>query len=539
MRRELLALAWVGMAGCSSPPGSASSPETDDPVQTDSGAPLAPVTWRSALYPVDWEPGHRLDEARYLHDFSYAGYAAGERPLPSARPDPTVDVTDFGADATGAADSAQAFDDALATLTEGGTLWLPAGTYRLDRRVDVRTSGVVVAGEGADATFLHFTQSEGQTGGAGLRFLGDAAPGGEAWPLSVDADPLVHTLTLASAEGLSVGDAVALGWVITDAFVEDHGMTGTWQAFNGSFRPFFRRTVVAVEGDEVTLDVPLRYAALVRDEAALVPDVRYLAEVGVEDLAVSTAVSVSAAMSANRHHAIELNRVQDGWVRRVASWSPEGFDDRHLQSGGVFVVDSRRVTVAESTMGTPQNRGGGGNGYLFEVSRSNEVLFRDSEAVGGRHNFIQNWDFGTAGCVFLRTVSREGVAENGFIKTLGYSEFHHSLAMANLIDTSVVHDGWQSVNRGGYSSGAGHAGTQNVFWNLTGEGSLRSVQYGYGYVVGTGPDLEVTVDPGDPFLLGAGAGTAPQDHTEGLGAADTLEPPSLYEDQLARRLGDR
>lgn len=33
-----------------------------------------------------------------------------------------------------------------------------------------------------------------------------------------------------------------------------------------------------------------------------------------------------------------------------------------------------------------------------------------------------------------------------------------------------------------------------------------------------------------------GAGTEPEDCTERLGEGATLDPPSLYEDQLARRL---
>ena len=37
-------------------------------------------------------------------------------------------------------------------------------------------------------------------------------------------------------------------------------------------------------------------------------------------------------------------------------------------------------------------------------------------------------------------------------------------------------------------------------------------------------------------MTGAGA-TEPQDWVEGRNAADTLVPSSLYEDQLARRLG--
>ena len=68
------------------------------------------------------------------------------------------------------------------------------------------------------------------------------------------------------------------------------------------------------------------------------------------------------------------------------------------------------MTVADAELAHAQNRGGGGNGYLFELMQSDEILVRDSVGRAGRHNFIQNWDFGTTGCVFLRTLSEDGEA---------------------------------------------------------------------------------------------------------------------------------
>jgi hypothetical protein len=136
---------------------------------------------------------------------------------------------------------------------------------------------------------------------------------------------------------------------------------------------------------------------------------------------------------------VRFDRVANGWMQDVQSFAT--VDDTHLQSGGVLVVRSRHITVADCVMARPQHRGGGGNGYLYEVSRSNEILIRDSTGRDGRHNFIVNWDFSTNGTVFLRTLSEDGRAENGPITVTGLSEFHHALAMANLIDDSIAHDG--------------------------------------------------------------------------------------------------
>ena len=88
------------------------------------------------------------------------------------------------------------------------------------------------------------------------------------------------------------------------------------------------------------------------------------------------------------------------------------------------------------------------------------------------------------------------------------------------------------MNRGNESSGAGHSATQNVLWNTGGGGLARSAQYGWGYVIGTEPSLSVDTSP----FGGAASGTDPEDWTEGIDAAETLVPSSLYDDQLNRRL---
>ncbi|MCP5070607.1 MAG: hypothetical protein GY946_28930 [bacterium] len=187
--------------------------------------------------------------------------------------------------------------------------------------------------------------------------------------------------------------------------------------------------------------------------------------VGAGGRGVATAVGWDEAWTNERTHAISLTGVKDAWVRDVATFaSPTAPTsgpgaEAHLQNCGVLVLRSKRVTIADCRMEKAQHRGGGGCGYLFELRQSNEVLTRDCVATAGRHNFIQNWGFGTSGCVWLRCESAEGFAV--FLKAfpsvgqLGFSEFHHSLATANLIDSCTIDDGWSAINRGTFSSGAG------------------------------------------------------------------------------------
>ncbi len=517
--------------------------DDDDSALPDDDDDTPDPTWRSALYPEDWTPDLVDDEGRFLHDFSYAGYQLGELPLPGL-PATVADVTDFGADPTGSADSTEAIQAAIDSLVDGGTALLPAGSYRVDGLLRVETSGVVVAGEGADQSYLWFTRSEGMTGVGNLTLAGSVTRGPDL-PLAEDGTARSHVVLLDDASSLEAGDEVAVGWVITDEFVAEHGMTGTWQAFNGDWKPFFRREVVGIDTSvvphEVWLDVPLRYDALVRDAASLRVEEGYLRECGVQDLSVSTVIDWDTAWTIDRSHAVRLQSTADCWVTGLGSFeSPNSGDDRgrHLMSGGVIVADSKRVTVADSALGYAQNRGSGGNGYLFEIGRSSEVLTRDCVAVAGRHNFIQNWGFGASGLVWLRTTSQEGFASwnsSELLGAVGLSEYHHSLAMANLVDDSVVDDGWGAVNRHDWSSGAGVTSTGGAFWNLRGEGVIESYNFGWGYVIGT-EGLAVEADIEDDGLFSPGEGTEPNDWTEGLDEGPDLRPVSLYEDQLARRL---
>ena len=529
-------------------PNADTNADTDTDTDTDTDADTS--TWRSSLYPPDWTPALTDPEGRYLHDFSYAGYHHGEAD-PTAPGDAVVIdvVADHGAVADGTTDATAAIQAAIdaAQAAGGAVVYLPPGLYRCDGGLTVTGSDIVLRGAGPDSR-LWFTASTGFDYSGHLRFTGAATVDVET-TLAADAASRMTTLEITAAAGLEVGDDVQVGWVITDDFIARHGMADFWEAFNGTWQPFFHRTVVAIEDNTtpplLTLDVPLRYAALVEDGASVRKVSGLLRECGVEDLAVANAVSWEEAWAHNQIHAIAFDHVTDCWVRGLTSFPSPGAPTEgpgagdHLQSSGLNIRLSKRVTVRDSFLERAQNRGGGGNGYLFEVRQSSEVLFADCEAAHGRHNFIQNWGFGTSGIVWLRVHTRDGKAFWGSgpsaLSAVGASEFHHSLATANLIDSCVLDDAWKALNRFNQSTGAGHTATETAFWNNTGSGKLHSHQYGWGYVIGTGPELQVEADL---FPL-ASLLTEPADLVEGLGAGGTLQPTSLYEDQLARRLGGR
>ena len=501
---------------------------------------VAAQTWHSVLYPDNWAPGYEVN-GLYLHDFSYAGYKQGLAPIPSANLGSTFNVvTQFGVDNAGKSDCTSKLQAAIDHVGSvgGGIVYLPPGTYRCDGTLKVAHSGVVIRGERPDQTTLYFTKWKSMRGKKHLSFKGSP----KACPdlrLSQDCSSLQHDVFIGDASSLKAGDDIDIGWKITDAFVAEHGMTGTWTQFNGQWRAFFRRAVVSVDTStwphEVTLDVPLRYPARTRDEASIRKVTGMLEDCGLEHLSISNAVEWSKAWAQTNVHAVEISGAKNCWIQHVESaTSPSGNGgDYHLQSGGLVVKDSKSITILGCDMRKAQNRGSGGAGYLYEISRSNEVLVKECVARDGRHNLIQNWDFGTSGLVFLRCTSAGSMVFSSSRSSgnPAMSEYHHSLAMACLVDECVLDDGWLAVNHGSQSLGAGHTSTQSVFWNTQGTGTIESAQYGMGYVIGTSPSLKLEVQSSSSQA----DGTAPIDYTEGLGIGANLRPRSLYENQLARR----
>jgi hypothetical protein len=455
------------------------------PVEAPDGG-VTSGTWRSVLFPNDWTPAHTADGGAFLHDFSYAGFEGGREPVSVGLPEglscPEGDAT---------AVLQRAFDEA----PDGGLLTLGPGTWRIDGALRVTRSNLIV--RGSPDTTLVFTKSAGLSFSQHVTIGGEPLVTGEA-PLLLDARARSFTVDVGPIDGgvLAPGDDVVLGHVITPEFVAAHGMTGTWRAFNDTWQPIAWRTVTKVEGSRVTLDVPLRSDLLLRDRPTLRRVVHRVHHVGFENLRFTNVVDRASALAMDQVAVFHLTGVKDCWVRNLRSVSLDG--GAHVQSVGVRVHQSKRVTVTDTFIGEAQHRGSGGNGYLFEVRQSNEVLFRDCEARGGRHNFIQNWGFGTSGCVWQRVRSTGGTLETPLGSGRGLSEFHHSLATANLIEDSVFDDGFAIVNRGAESTGAGHTGTENVFWNVRGAGVLRSMQFGRGYIIGT---RGLTVETSDLLQL--------------------------------------
>ncbi|MCB9497782.1 MAG: hypothetical protein H6686_12920 [Fibrobacteria bacterium] len=536
--------------------------------------PLAGEAWRSALYPEDWSPptGKSFYEDAFLQDFSYAGYHRGEVPLPEVS-GPVFDVSQapFLADPSGKQDATSAIQRAIdsAQAAGGGVVFLPEGTYRVSLPAGARSvlkvslSGVVVRGAGAERTFLLNTTTTMR----GCVVLEFAPAAGTDWHVIPRSRTLVRRDLPSPTREVPVEDPsrfVAGDWVVvrqkmTEAWIADHRET-SWAGYSAAFSGLnYLRRIESIDSASRTLllDAPLRYALWTRDSAMVYAAPPSLEEVGLEHLSLGNVQHPSpdgwseedwdtkgtGAWDAHDSWLVRFDRVHDGWIRGVESFRDSAnTSTSHFLSNGIHLLQTRGITIDSCHLQRPQYGGGGGNGYGYRVM-GNENLLRDSRSTHCRHGFVLSHMI-ASGNVFLRVHDQDGGLQTGATgeeKTAGRGNDHHMhFSHSNLFDNCLAENSnFQAAYRP-YGSVPKHnlTAAHSVFWNTEGRGNdawlIHTQQSRYGYVVGTKGTV-TKVDTSETSA-GSGAKTAPVDLVEGEGAGATLQPASLYADQLRKRL---
>ncbi len=508
--------------------------------------------WRSDLYPTNWTPGYTNGQGRSLPDFSYAGYHKGEDPIPTSVPGPVVNVTQapYFADKFGNADATTAIQNAINYVQNqgGGTVFLPAGTYRVSPQGSnvyalwIKKSNVVLRGGGPDNTFI-YNDSQSMRNKSVIRVSPFPAndlmyswDGSNPISLAQDLQGPTTMIQLQSVDGLNVGDWVMIRQDVTPQWIADHLMTGSWSL--NIDEPTMYRQITAINQSlkRIHIDIPTRNPMLRRDNARVDRMVAHLSEVGLENFSIGMRQKTGSGFGSNDYNnsskaayhvhlsmGIKLNHLVDGWVSNVRTYRPaSNSSDIHVLSGTLLLRSTRNVTVRDCIFARPQYRGAGGNGYHVTI-QGQENLITNCSADRGRHNYSFGLAF-TSG-----NVLHESTASNGDFPV----DFHMQLSTANLIDSmTLVWDHIQAWDRG--CCGHGISSTQAVIWNTKGQlGSSRqnavfTGQWGWGYVIGTSGRMYHVYNVSHQNY-------APDDWVEGVIYGAFLEPQSLYLDQLQRR----
>lgn len=179
-------------------------------------------------------------------NFLQAGSGAVTRTVQSKLRD-TVSVKDFGAVGDGVTDDSTAIQNAVNTMTSGGTLVFPFGTYKINTSILIQNSDITILGNGStiDATTLTYNAAV-RGSGAVFRFI---TPNTQySTTLSATANAGDYTISLTSATG------AAAGQLIRCASTEVQYRNSTVIAYYND-----QNKIVDVSGTTITLESPLAY----------------------------------------------------------------------------------------------------------------------------------------------------------------------------------------------------------------------------------------------------------------------------------------
>jgi hypothetical protein len=265
-----------------------------------------------------------------------------------------------------------------------------------------------------------------------------------------------NSFALESAEGYRTGDAVIVYRPSTAEWIHDLKMdrivprqrTVQWRA--GSYDLRFERTIASIDGNRITLDVPVVNAMQEKYGGGFV--YRYKEEGRVSHVGVERIRLVSeyerGKENEDENHAwigVSVDHAANAWVRNV---SVVHFSHAvGLGSQAIF------ATVQDCACLKPVSKIAGGRRYPFAVSgqyclvqRCYSDHARHAEATGARVRGPN---------VFLDCLAERTHADTGP---------HHRWAVGILWD-NLKGGPCNAQDRGNWGTGHGWAGAQQVFWN--------------------------------------------------------------------------
>ncbi|HEX6847869.1 MAG TPA: DUF6298 domain-containing protein [Chitinophagaceae bacterium] len=418
--------------------------------------PVVPLSYENGtLFYTPDSLGNRIP------DFSYCGYKASEQPIPTIPVKIVVPVS--RGDATLRIQSALDHVASLPPDANGyrGAVLLQKGTYEVLGQIRITASGVVLRGSGVNETKL---VGAGNGRLALIKIIGPKQVAGDSSAFSITdqyvpvnatsfhVDKKIMFSKIGSMQVVIRRPSTA-NWI--KALAVDHfggGITALgWKP--GDRDIYFDRTITQMNGDLVTIDVPLTTALDSAYGGAIMYVVRVsrINNCGVENLScVSVYNKENSKDEDHRWNAINIENAEDCWVRQV--------NFKHFAGSAVSVSEtSKRITVEDCKSLSPISEIGGQRRYTF-LTTGQQTLFQRCYAESGYHDFAVG--FCAAGPnAFVQCES---------ILPYSFSGAIDSWASGVLFDVvNVDGNALRFGNRGQDANGAGWSAANSLFWNCT------------------------------------------------------------------------
>ena len=452
---------------------------------------------------------HQTNAVNQIPDFSNCGYRGGGVKLPDVPVVKTIQPVQGDCRAL-----IQAAIDSVSALSPDangrrGAILLKAGIYPVDSSLYIKAGGVVLRGEGNGITGTVLIATR-QVQHNFINLQGTGSGYGEISGSRVHiTDTYVptgtKTITVPAGHTFTVGSNVVIQKTPNEAWIDTLDMRQYgWTV--SQYRITFERQVVAVQGNTLTLNIPIvdpieqSYGGADIYRSNITGRIR---ECGVENMRIESDF-ISDTSENHGWVAVQLTRTENSWVRNVIT--------KFFGYSAVYILgQSRNNTVEDCAAIDPKSVTTGGRKYSFNLDGyATGNLFQRCMTWGGRHDYVSGARV-TGPNVFL-----DCVAENTF-DDIGP---HHRYSTGLLFDN--IYGGRIRVqNRGASGTGHGWAGAQTLFWNC------RSVK----------SDFEVESPP-TARNWGIGCIGLVQTNTgywESWGTP--VLPRSLYLQQLQERMG--
>lgn len=394
-------------------------------------------------------------------DFSFAGYMAGEKPIPLAAIKVTVPLK--SGDATLRIQSAINYVSKLPIGKDGlrGAVLLEKGVYEVAGTLTIPASGVVLRGSGMtdQGTVIHAT---GLDRIGVIRILGKNNRLDEV-PVAITDNyvPVNATkITLASTADFKTGDNVKIHRPSTKEWIDElhtahfgGGITSLgWKA--GQRDIYWDRKITAINGNVLTLDAPLTTALEAKYGGATVFKYNWegrISQSGIENLKLASDYHKENLKDEyHRWTAICMENVQDAWVRQVVF--------EHFAGSAVNVLETaKRITVEDCKSLSPVSEIGGERRNTF-LTTGQQTLFQRLYAEYGYHDFAVGFCAG---------------GPNVFVQCQSYLPFSFSGAIdswASGVLFDIVNVDGQALsfmNRGQDGQGAGWTAANSMFWQCS------------------------------------------------------------------------
>ncbi|HEY0944332.1 MAG TPA: carbohydrate binding domain-containing protein [Opitutaceae bacterium] len=463
------------------------------------------------------------------YDFSYAGYQYGEREAFIDIPAATQTISAISGE-----NITDKVNAALAALPAGGTVLIPAGTFRIGAgslaySIDVTTDNTVIKGAGMGVTILQVdpayhastTVSSRQTATFSTGVINFFKPNSSSWrhggttTTATATVPLgARSITVADASAFSVGDIIVIRQVMWQSFVQAYAYNEAlapkalrWTNYDAGNTPLFSnksysfcyyRRILAKSGNTISLDVPVPHALNPANMPVSVAPlhVASLRNCGLQDLTFSAGPENDAASEKSLGTTVMIKGLAHGLFKNV--------DIDSFRSLGFATEYPVNISFLNCSASNAIHCGTGGAGYGFYL-RGQNLLLKNCTAINVRHGYTTAAPQ-TSNVVIKNCTSLDYRFNSDITSGESVDDTHLQFAHGVLWDNHYAKDaGLLMINRGTLSTDAYETCGWSIVWNYENEG--------YNTKSSTNNDLRhnlLGVTPAEfGIVVGAHAGNGP------------------------------